>query len=450
MKNVKCWRPHPGPQTEAFRYFWVYELLYGGAKGGGKSDWLLFDFLNQKLHEKPEYKGIIFRRTYPRLTEIIDRSNQWFRGWAKYNTQEKCWTFPSGSKLYFSHCQHEEDKWDFQGKEYQFMGFDQIEEFTESQYEFLKIQCRTTNPDIHVRIRATANPGNIGHAWVKRKFIDKKEPFKIYIDDLGLTSMFIPAKVYDNPSITVNDPTYVKRLESLPDVLRRALLDGDWDVFAGQYFTEWQYDQHVIDVRDFKINNAFRKFIAGDYGFKNPCSIGWYEVDYDGKITRYRELYKEGLHYDTLAREILELSGSETIEYAVFDPAIWGDIQHHRTDRIEGKSGAEIMQEVFGNRIGLIKADNRRIVGWQNLRKALKDKVFQVTSNCTNLIRTLPGMIHDEKKVEDLDTTAEDHVCDEVRYALLSRPRESDKTETVLPRYSIARIELEKEEKVFR
>ena len=444
----KYWKPHPGPQTEAFRYYYVDELLYGGAKGGGKTDWLLFDFLVPELLEKPHYRGIIFRRTYPRLREVIDRSLQWFtqlRNAPHFNKSEKCWEFPSGAKLYFAHCQHEEDKYDYQGHEYHYMAFDQVEEFTQSQYEFLIIQSRTTDPEIKVRFRATANPGNIGHLWVKRRWVDNRQPMTVYINDLGLTSMYIPAKVYDNPAIIMNDPMYVKRLEALPENERKALLEGDWNIFAGQYFKEWDTRCHV--VKPFYIPTHWKRFIAGDYGLKKPSSVGWYAVRPEGGVVRYREIYKEGYYYDTLAKEICRLSGEETISYAVFDPAIFGDKQHHKEAR-EGQSGAEIMQEEINKHYASLerrsfqveRGDNRRIEGWRNLKQMMTNsyiaidgsevRMFQVFETCVNFITVFPSNIHDTRNVEDLDTDGEDHSADEARYAAQSCPPETSDSYT--------------------
>jgi len=432
----RIWRPHPGPQTEAFRYFHVDELLYGGAKGGGKTDWLLFDFIEPNLIQKANYRGIIFRRTFPRLREIIDRAYYWLTGQASYNKQERCWEWPSGAKLYFAHCQHEESKYDYQGHEYQYMGFDQLEEFTETQYEFLKAQARSADRDIPVRVRATANPGNIGHLWVKRRFIDDKETMTVYVNKLGLTSMFIPAKVYDNPSLTTNDPMYVKRLESLPEQDRKALLEGDWNIFAGQYFKEWRHSIHVVEP--YYIPEYWKRFIALDYGEKKPASVGWYAIKPEGGLVRYREIYKEGFYYDTLAREICKLTTEkENIEYLVSDPAVFGDKQHHKEAR-ETESGAEVMQSIINElpeerRFSVTRGDNRRIEGWRTVKRFLKigddGTNFEIFSNCTHFITTFPANIHDERKPEDLNTDGEDHTADEARYACASRP-----PDTVFPK----------------
>lgn len=437
MLETKEWRPNPGPQTEAFRYFHVYELLYGGSKGGGKTEYLIFDFIEPSLIEKGGYRGIIFRRTFPRLREIIDRSLQYLQDQASYSKLDRCWTWPSGAKLYFSHCQHEEDKYDFQGHQYQYMGFDQLEEFTENQYSFLTIQCRTVDKNIPVRIRSTANPGNIGHLWVKRKFIDDKIPMRVYKDGKGLTSIFIPSKVYDNPKLIDNDPMYVKRLESLPEKERKALLEGDWNIFSGQYFNEWSPRHHI--VKPFFIPSTWQRFVAMDYGLRRPSSVGWYAVDHDGDVVRYKEIFKEGLYYDDLALKICEMSEDENISYCVADPAIFGDKQHHsnKKDAREGESGAEVMQGVINkwfedkgrakDSFLMVRGDNRRIEGWRAVKQRLRVREdesvgFKVFSTCTGFITNFPANVHDENRPEDLDTLGPDDCADECRYALASRP----------------------------
>ena len=443
----KKWRPHVGPQTEAFRYFFVDEILYGGAKGGGKTDWLLFDFIDPALIQKPHYRGIIFRRTFPRLREVVDRSQQWFtrlENPPEYGKNDRCWTFPTGAKLFFAHCQYEESKYDYQGHEYHYMGFDQVEEFTESQVEFLKVQCRTTDPEMHIRIRATANPGNVGHLWVKRRWIDDKMPMQVYKDQLGLTSMYIPAKVYDNPAIMDNDPMYVKRLEALPEQDRKALLEGDWNIFAGQYFKEWRPAVHVIEP--FHVPTHWKRFISLDYGSKKPASVGWWAIPPEGGMIRYKEIYQEGNYYDKLAKEICEVSGQDSIEYLVADPAIFGDKQHHQEAR-EGLPGSDIMQRTINkwyedkgrpnSRFTVVRGDNRRIEGWRNVKQMLKiyeDSMGQETadlrvfSTCTSFTTVFPANVHDKHKPEDVNTDGEDHNADECRYAVMSRPPGTDLT----------------------
>lgn len=441
------WQPWPGPQTDFHLEYdkEVYETLFGGTKGPGKTDCILREGLRQ-IHI-PGYRAIIFRRTYPRLGEIIDRSFRYFTllG-AKYSDKDiqlklPAWTFPSGAKYAFGHCQNEVDKYNYQGKEFHYIGFDQVEEFTENQYLFLMAQNRTSDKNIRCYIRCTANPGGVGHAWVKKRWIDTVKPgevkyFKRVEDDdvevqkgdpSGISRSFVPASVYDNPSIIQNDPNYLRRLEQLPETEKQALLHGNWEVFSGQFFKMWRRYLHVKEER---IEPTFRKFISLDYGFGAPSAAVWFQVGFDGRLHAYRELYKEGLTYEALARRIVEITPKdEKIDYLVADPAIWGDKSHHK-DAVVGESGAETMGRVFAenrNFASLVRADNSRITGWGRIRQMLEpDKEGNVkltfSPNCKNCIRTIPTLIHDDGVVEDLDTKSEDHAADSVRYGAMSRP----------------------------
>ena len=442
-QKVLQWRPHPGPQEQFHLQtdLGAYETLFGGTKGPGKTDSILREGLRQ-VHI-PGYRAIIFRRTYPRLGEIIDRSFKYFAGLgATFSSKDQqiglpAWTFKSGAKYAFGHCQNEQDKYNYQGKEFHYMGFDQIEEFTESQFLFLMAQNRTSDKAIKCYIRATANPGGIGHAWVKKRYIDSLVPGQIKYfkrvededievtkdDTHGISRSFIPASVYDNPSIIQNDPQYLRRLEQLPETDKQALLYGNWEVFKGQFFKMWRKYHHVIEH---DIHPVFKKFISLDYGYGAPSCALWWQVNFEGHLHAYRELYQEGLTYEQLARKIKELTHhNEHIDYCVADPAIWGDKSHH-TDTIKGESGAETMAGVFRDFTSILKADNDRIIGWGRLRILLDENKISFSPRCKNLIRTLPTLIHDEVRVEDLDTDGEDHASDSARYGVMSRTIKSE------------------------
>lgn len=444
------WRPQP--KQLVFLSLSCYEALFGGAKGPGKTDSLLAESTRQL--PIPGYQAIIFRRTLPKLAEIIERSHKWFSKASPkpaWNGEKHRWTWPNRNFIAFGYCKDEKDKYNYQGHEYGFMGFDQLEEFTETQYLFLIAQNRSPNPDIKCYVRATSNPGNIGHAWVKSRFIDKlprdgkAKYFKRVQDEdiettkedpLALSRAFVFATVDDNPALIVNDPGYLRRLEMLPEIDKRALRWGDWDIFAGQFFKEWSQRTHVIPALPSNLLN--NKFIGLDYGYGAPASVGWYACFPDGQVIRYKEFYSDGYSYEDLAHKIVELNGSDVIDYVVADPAIWGDTRHHlhninnlKPGEVKGESGADVMQEIFGSKFPIIRADNSRIIGWGKVRLALKPYInqreettakFLVTENCLDLIRTLPGLIHDAVNPEDLDTSGEDHVADEIRYALMSRP----------------------------
>ena len=440
LRPLTEWKPFRGPQ-ELFHQIPAYEALFGGAKGPGKTDSLLREGLRQVQNKN--YRAVIFRRTYPRLGEIIDRSFKYFRSLsASYSDKDiqlklPAWTFPSGAKYCFGHVHAEQDKYNYQGKEFHYMGFDQLEEFTESQYLFLLAQNRTTDEKIWCYTRATANPGGIGHGWVKKRFIDslKKFPnevkfFKRFQDEdaecgesdpLALSRAFIPATVFDNPAILKNDPDYIKRLEQLPDSDRRALLLGDWDVFAGQFFKMWRQASHVVEK---KVHPGYEKFLSLDYGYGAPSSVHWWMVEPDGCLHAYRELYQEGLNYEELAARIKDMtSRDERLSYCVADPSIWNDREHHKGS-VKGESGAETIQNIWSGYCALLQADNSRVTGWGRMRIRLsgENPMMTYSPNCKNAIRTIPALIHDELNVEDVDTDGEDHAGDDGRYACMSRP----------------------------
>lgn len=461
--------PHPGPQT-AFHRNSAYELLFGGAKGPGKTESLLRESLRQ-CH-LPRYRAILFRRTYPQLGEIIDRSFKYFlslESKPKYSDKDMqlklpAWTFPSGAKVCFGSCQHEKDKYNYQGKEFQFQGFDQLEQFTESQYLYLFAQNRSSDPNVKRYVRATANPGGVGHAWVKRRFIEplmdpvnkKKIQIKYFKrvndDDIevspddphGKSRSFIFSNLFDNPSL---QDDYIATLKQLSDQDQRAFIDGDWEAFKGQFFKMWR---NSIHVQRKPVNPAFKKFLSLDYGYGKPSSVGWWQIDYDGNLHRYRELYKEQLTYEQLARAVQERTPDEEhLDYCVADPAIWGDKSHHK-EGYEGESGAETIRNIWGSFCALLPADNDRLIGWGRMRIELTptDGVSALTCDpsCKDSIRTIPGLVHDELRPEDLDTDGEDHAADEWRYALMSRPSKTPALQKdKAPYRSYAQIEQELE-----
>lgn len=234
------WQPHEGPQTD-FLTRLEDIVLYGGSKGPGKTDALLMEVTRQI--DNPNYHALIVRRTYPKLQECIDRAHKIYsRINGTWNADLKRYYFPSGAFIEFGHCEHEFDKERYQGHEYVVIGFDQLEEFLESQFNFIMAQNRTTDPTLRCYIRATANPGSVGHWWVKRRFIEGREIGKTYTQTFDLangqkvtrTQCFIRATIYDNPTLMKANPTYLANLMSLPEAEKKAFLEGDWNVFSSQ------------------------------------------------------------------------------------------------------------------------------------------------------------------------------------------------------------------------
>jgi len=249
------WEPQAGKQME-FTARCEDVVLYGGAKGGGKSDALLGEALRQV--DKPNYHGLLIRRTFPQLQDLIDRAHKLYpRLGGKWLGDLHRYTFKSGAFIAFGHCNSEVDKERYQGSEYGFIGFDQLEQFTEGQFNFITAQNRSSDPSIKCYVRATANPGSVGHWWIKRRFIDGKTPGVTYKEKFEFvggrkitrTYCYLPATIYDNPILLNAQPTYLANLMSLPDVEKRAYLDGDWNSFASQCV----FDAHGLSLQEQKI-----------------------------------------------------------------------------------------------------------------------------------------------------------------------------------------------------
>jgi hypothetical protein len=433
------WRPFPGRQEE-FCTCGDFEVLFGGAAGPGKTDCLLM--LATRFIHVPEYTGIIFRRTFPQLQEIVDRCWRWYpRIGGQYRATEHRWYFPSGAKITLSHMQHEADQYNHQGKEYHFAGFDELTQFLRSQYLYIFSRVRGTNPSIPLFIRSTTNPGGIGHVWTKDRFIDCCSPGRTYYDpDTGLSRSFIPAKITDNPALCNSDPTYVKRLEALPEIEKMRLLYGDWTIFSGQVFSELSARVHGCEP--FEIPPEWTRFCAFDWGYAKPWCCLYFAQDFDGVIYLYRELYgaKEGQENAGLRQtngEICEdILAAEKydrgkIGYRVSDPACWSPTM--KQNRIIGPSFVEDAGK-FG--LFFMKADNDRRRGKQQVHQRLKidtelDKdgtvvrefpQFVAFNNCKNWWRTMTELREDVKDPEDVDTNQEDHLYDCTRYAFMSRP----------------------------
>lgn len=431
------WSPFLGPQMEFCRRG-EFEVLFGGAAGPGKTDCLVMEATRHVNHQ--DYHGIIFRRTFPRLQEIIDRCWRWYPiiG-GQYRATEHRWYFPSGGKVTLSHMQHENDMYDHQGKEYHFAGFDELTQFTESQYLYIFSRVRGVNPDIPLRIRSTTNPGGIGHNWVKARFIELSKPGETHIDpNTGLSRVFIPAKITDNPMLIANDPGYVKRLEALPEIERKRLLHGDWESFEGQVFPE--LSQRVHGCHPFEVPPEWPKYMAFDWGFARPWAALYMAVDFDGTIYIYRELYgsKEG-HVNVGLRQtnddicrVIRDTEKERITMRVADPACWSPTM--RDNKIIGPSFTE---DAGRHGLHFLKADNDRIRGKMQLHQRFQMETdtdartgevikeyprMVIFNSCSNWWRTMLEMREDPKNPEDVDTNQEDHLYDVTRYLCLTRP----------------------------
>lgn len=404
----------------------VNETLYGGAAGGGKSYGQLIDaFLYAVNHQGS--KQLVLRRTFPELersliiTSLMLYPQQ--KSFCKYNSSQHRWKFKCGSTIEFGYCDNEKDVTKYQGAEFDVVRFDELTHFTEFQYTYLMSRIRGVN-DFPKMIKSSTNPGGVGHAWVKARFIDTVEPNKIYTDPATDTKrIFIPSTVYENKFLMDADPEYIKRLEQLGEDEKKALLLGEWDIFKGQYFKEWRRNIHVIEP--FQIPKTWARFRSMDYGL-DMCACYWWAVSDSGKEYIYRELHEPDLNLSQAANRIIELTEpGETIDYTIASPDLWNRRQE------TGYSGMEIMYNAGLE--GLRKADDNRIAGWRAMREHLtifKDEqgievpTLRIFSNCLNAIKSIPALVHDEKKVEDAATEPHEytHAPDSIRYGIMSRP----------------------------
>ena len=426
-----------------------YEALYGGAAGGGKSDALVIEALRQ-VHI-PHYKALILRKTFPQLAELIDKSlNYYPRAFprARYNSSAHTWVFPSGAKIVFGAMQYTKDRTKYQGQAYDFVAFDELTHFTYEEYSYLFSRNRPNGPGTRVYIRATANPGGVGHGWVKERFITAASPMTTIWTDVEWTEpdgtrktgrqsrIFVPAKVFDNRKLLQNDPDYVQRLAAMPEAERLALLEGNWDSFSGQVFVEWRNDPahhgdrlgtHVI--RPFKVPETWTIWRGFDWGYSRPFSVGWYAVDHERRMYRIRELYgctgtpNVGVKWEParVAQEIARIEAEDpNIKgrrvQGVADPAIFND------------SGTESIAALMERqRVYWEPGDHRRIDGKMQIHHRLAfDEggvpMLYVFDTCKHFTRTLPALVYDETDVEDVDTDGEDHIYDELRYVCMANP----------------------------
>lgn len=451
-----AWEPQPGPQSSALLADWCDELFYGGERGGGKSDFQIGYQEDGAGQYGPHWRGIMFRKTYPELEELQARAAEVFPGTgAVYKTQpsadypySNCWYWPSGASVKMRYIEHERDYGRYHGHQYTGISFDEVTEYA-TPSGLLKMLSTLRSPHgVPCTVRLTGNPGGIGHAWVKQRYIDVAPPMTPYKDpDTGFTRMFVPSRTTDNQILLQNDPEYRNRIKAATggnEALRKAWLEGDWNVVAGAFFAEWSTARHV--VRPFAVPQEWTRFISGDWGSARPFSFGWWAVVSDdyrteegltlprGCLVRYREwygmakdahgqpLYNVGLKMDaSLVGDEIRARGSKDprLNVGVLDPAAFAS------------DGGPSIAERLG--LNLRRADNARVSqrgalgGWDQMRERLVGEdidrpMIVCFSTCVDSIRTIPALQHDQDRLEDVNTDGEDHAGDDWRYACMSRP----------------------------
>jgi hypothetical protein len=446
------WKPHPGPQTH-FIQCPTKEVFYGGARGGGKTDAVLGEWLAHSAPYGEHAIGLVVRRQLVELSEMIARSKMIYHPLqAVYHEAQKEWRMHNGARLRFAYLERDSDADGYQGHSYTRVYVEEIGTFPNRDPINKLMATLRSGHGVPVGFRATGNPGGPGHHHVRSRYIDPApggytpvaEEFTNPFNGQKSTHerIFIPAKVSDNPSL---DGSYVTNLQmSGSPELVRAWLEGDWSVIDGAYFDGWNTAKHVL--KPFQVPRSWLRFRSMDWGYATPFSVQWWCVVPEdwlattiverevllpkGALVQYREWYgsvgdaNKGLRLDAeeIAGGILERERGEDIAYGVLDPSAF--------NRTSGPSMAERMAD---KRVVFRRADNTRvskrgpISGWDAFRSRLRGidglyPMMYVFSTCRHFIRTVPLLQHDRDDPEDLDTTGEDHAADAGRYAVVSRP----------------------------
>ena len=402
----------PNPKQKEFFISRAKYTAYGGARGGGKS-WALRRKLVGLCLNYAGIRCLLIRRSIGELkanhlAPIIAEYGKTL----SYSESERAIVFKNGSRIILGYCSCDRDVLRYQGQEYDIIAIDEATQLSEYQFSIFKASLRGVN-EFPKRMYLTCNPGGIGHAWIKRLFIDRS--FRAGEDPNDYK--FIPALVFDNEVLLKNDPSYVEQLKTLPRSLRDAWLNGRWDVFEGQFFSEFSEDLHVINAD--VIPNTRGHFIAFDYGFDMLAALIM-GTDDKGNLYVLDELCVPNLTLGAAAERLVSFIGKRRIEYAVASPDLW----NRRQD--SGRSGFEIMQGVYGMP-PMVAADDRRIPGWRVLKEYLspregKPHLF-ISSRCSTLIHSMQSLICDKNRAEDAlsEPHSITHAPEALRYAVMSR-----------------------------
>lgn len=469
------WEPQPGPQTSALLADWIDDLFFGGERGGGKSDFQLGYQEDAALRHQGKSRGIVFRKTYPELEELQARAMEIFpASGAIYKSQpserypfSNSWYWPNGASVKMRYMESERDYARYHGHQYTHISNDEVTEYASPGGLLMMISTLRSAYGVPCSMRSTGNPGGVGHVWVKQRYISGAPPMSEYIDpETQMSRMFVPSKTSDNKILLESDPQYRNRIIASThgnEALRKAWLEGDWDVVAGAFFESWDARRHV--VRPFSIPSHWARFRSGDWGSARPFSFGWWAVVSDdhrlddgrvlprGCLVRYREWYgcATDAHghqlYNTGIKLPAEEVGAELRARSQNDPPISvGVLDPSAFSSDGGPSIAERLHNGSGQKVLWRRADNTRVAvkgaigGWDQMRSRLvgetPDRPMIVCfDTCLDSIRTVPALQHDKDKIEDVETEGEDHAGDDWRYACMSRPFIRKAPTVIAPRF---------------
>ena len=434
-------KPNTGPQTQ-FLAAGEREVLYGGSAGGGKSYAMLADPLRYMGH--PSFSGLLLRHTTEELRELVWKSQEIYpKIWKgiKWSERKMQWVAPSGARLWMSYLDRDDDVLRYQGLAFSWIGFDELTQWaTPFAWNYMRSRLRTASSDLPIYMRATTNPGGPGHGWVKKMFIDPA-PYGKTFDATNIETgevlkypaghskagqalfkrKFIPARLSDNPYLS-REGDYEAMLLSLPEQQRRQLLEGDWDIKEGAAFTEFNRDIHVVEP--FHIPNNWVKFRSCDYGYGSYSGVLWFAVSPSEQLIVYRELYVSKVLATDLADMINELEAEDgNMKYGVLDSSLW----HKR-----GDTGPSLAEQMIMRGCRFRPSDRSkgsRVSGKNEIHRRLQVDEYTEEprivffDTCTNMVSQLPAIPLDKKNPEDVDTRAEDHLYDALRYGIMSRPR---------------------------
>jgi hypothetical protein len=466
-----AWRPNSKPQR-ALLSCPAFEVMFGGARGGGKTSGMIGEFAAHAGKYGKDAVGLMLRRERTQLLgTIAEADSVYHKLGARWKDTDKTFVFPNGARLQMGYLERDADAEAWQGRNLTRIYVEEIGNFPRFA-PLAKLFATLRSPaNVPARFRCTANPGGPGHSWCKARYIDPAPSGMVPIVEeiknplsgevFKRERVYIPSRVSDNVSLS---PDYVANLVlsgAGSPALIRAWLEGDWNAIEGAFFSEWAAYKHVI--RPFEVPYHWTRFRAIDWGTARPFSIGWYTVASEdffhdgrmirrGSIIRYREYYgarrdhtgqtvpNEGVRLPAseVAQRIIAMSEGEPIEYTVIDPATFSN------------TGGQTIAEAFmvHGIEPLLPADNTRVAkagamsGWNNCRTRLAgdDPSFFVFDSCPEFIRTVPVLQHDRLRAEDLDSAAEDHIADEWRYALNTRPHMGKEPEKAKPMRDVTKM----------